>query len=726
MSAPYARIAIEQVARYPRPGMGGPVRWSFTPDGGGVAFLASEDGGLVRSLWLYDIATGERQALAGPAGGDGPLSREEELRRERARLRDVGVTDYRFAPKAPERTILLPGGEAPRLIRGEAAAAPIAGAEGAITPRLSDDGARLAFVREGELFAMTAEGGEARRLTSGAQDGLTNGLADFIAQEEFGQPDGFWWSPDGARLAFVEVDARHIPEYPIVHQGGDALDTERHRYPFAGAPNARVRLGVAPVDGGKPLWMDLGDDEDIYLPRVLWRPDGTLAATVLDRQQRELRLLLFDPSTGAVARSLVERSEPWLNLGDFRFLETGELLWSSERSGFRHLALYDADLTRCRELTSGEWVTTRIVEVDETGRAAFISGTRDGAVERHLYRVGLDNGEILRLTTEAGVHNCVVAPDGETFVDTFSSRERAAVTTLRRTDGGAALATLFEAPEMTTARQGLRPPELRTLAAADGTPLFGALYRPEGEGPHPLIVSVYGGPHAQRILDDWTLTVDLRAQYLAQAGFAVLAVDNRGSANRGLAFEASLHRRMGTIEVDDQAAAVKQLVAEGLVDRERVGIYGWSYGGYITCMALMRAPDLFRVGVAGAPVIDWDGYDTGYTERYMSTPEDNPEGYREGAVTTHVERLTGDLLLIHGMVDENVHFRHTARLITALTAAQKPYDLLLYPEERHMPRDAAGLEYMERRLVSYFGERLMAWRGRSAAPILGETSARKE
>ncbi len=248
-----------------------------------------------------------------------------------------------------------------------------------------------------------------------------------------------------------------------------------------------------------------------------------------------------------------------------------------------------------------------------------------------------------------------------------------------------------------------------TFAAADGSKMYGMVYKPgamESGKKYPLIVSVYGGPHAQRAVDDWSLTVDLRAQYLAQRGFIVLKVDNRGSANRGLEFEAALADRMGTVEVDDQVAAVREMAKLPWVDASRVGIYGWSYGGYMTCMAMMRAPEVFKVGVSGAPVTDWDGYDTGYTERYMGTPQSNPEGYKDSSVLTHVAKLRGKLLIVHGMVDENVQFRHTARLIVALTEANKDYDLLVFPEERHMPRDAKGLEYQERRVLEYFQREL--------------------
>jgi len=707
VSGSHEALTIEQVAHFPRPGMGGPGRLEFTPDGEAITYLFAEDGGLVRSLWRYDLATGERTVIAGPppaSNSEADVSREEELRRERARMRELGVTDYRFAKRSGEPVLLVPSGSAITVRVGSAQPVVIPGSDSAIDPRLNDDGTRVAFVKGSELYVADIAGGLPRRLTSGAEDGLTNGLAEFIAQEELARDHGFWWSPDGSRIAFERADERHIPVYPIVHQGKDAVDIENHRYPFAGAENARVQLGVVPVEGGEPVWMDLGGDPDFYLARVHWRPDNVLTAELLSRDQKTLRLVAFDRESGAATTLVEERGEPWLNLShDTRFLKSGEILRSTESSGYRHLILHDGAGKPIGSLTSGEWVVTSLIALDEERRTAYFTATRDGVTERHLYASSLDGGEPRRLTTGAGWHGVTLSPDFSRFIDAHSSLAHAPVTTVRGVDRPEAI-TLF-ANDFSATSLGLAAPELFTCAASDGTQLRGAFYRPVGTkqpGGWPLVVSVYGGPHAQRVADEWSLTVDLRAQYLAQHGYAVLKLDNRGSANRGLAFEAPLANLTGTVEVDDQLSGVLHLVEQGLVDPGRVGVYGWSYGGYMTLMCMLKAPEVFRVGVAGAPVTHWDGYDTGYTERYMGTPQSNPNGYRESSVLAHVEHLAGKLLIVHGMVDENVHFRQTARLMVALGAAGKDYDTLIYPEERHMPRDGRGLEQQERRVLDYF------------------------
>jgi dipeptidyl-peptidase 4 len=705
LSREFESITLKQIARLPRPGTSGPSLFRFTPDGEAILYLHSEDESLMRSLWRYDIATGERSVLAGPAADESPLSREEELRRERQRLLAHGVTSYEVADKTQPLTVLIPGSPKLRLFH-DGQLSEIPGTERAEAPHLNAHGTAVAFVRDNEIVVKELAGGDPRQLTRGSAEGLTNGLAEFIAQEELGRADGFWWSPDGSRIAYIQADSNSIEQYPIVHQGKDVIALERHRYPFSGGRNAQLRVGVVDLATAETTWIGLPAEVDVYIPNVSWRPDGMLAVQVLSRDQRRLQLIVIDPADARRLASLEETNEPWLNTHDDHvWLDDGSLVWPSERGGFRHLYLYDADLRPVRQLTGGEWVVTQLIRVDENARTVYFMSTRESALERHLYSVSLDGGEPNRLTEGSGWHGCSVAIRGGQFVDTLSTLKRAPVTTLARP--GSESVVLHEPPESAHSL-GLAPPRLFQLPGADGTPLDAALYEPvsDSDRPAPLVVSVYGGPHAQRVMDEWSLTVDLRAQYLAQHGFAVLRVDNRGSANRGLAFEAHIADRMGMVEVEDQTAAVRKLASDGVIDPDRVGIYGWSYGGYMSAMCMLREPELFKVGVAGAPVVDWDGYDTCYTERYMRTPEQNPDGYRDGALTTHVANLAGKLMLVHGMVDENVHFRHTARLITALTAAQKEYDLMLFPEERHVPRAAAGLEYMERRLTNYFLDNL--------------------
>ncbi|MYD54852.1 MAG: prolyl oligopeptidase family serine peptidase [Chloroflexi bacterium] len=698
------RLTISDVATYPRPGMDAPGMVGFTPDSSAVTWLHAGDGGLVRSLWRIEIESGERSVIAGP-GADAPMSREEELLRERTRTRELGVSSYSWARESEVPLLMIPGPTVRISVDG-ASLVELPGSEGALTPTLSPDGTQLSFVRGGELLVMRVDGqSEPKQLTSGAEDGLTHGLADYIAQEEFGQLRGHWWSRDG-RIAYLRVDERHVAPYPIVHQGGTDVDVETHRYPFAGDENAHVSLWVLNVESGDARELPL-PDEDGYLVRVAWWPDGVggqrLVAQWIDRAQQRLQLIGFHDEHSRVL--IDEFQEPWINVADdARGLKNGTFIWSSEATGFRHLSLRASDGTELRTLTQGEWMIDGVIEVDEDAGWIYVNSTRGSALERRVERVSLHDGEIETLSEPGGLHSASLSRNGKWLAMMSSSLTAAPTITLVATDGSERR-TLYES-DISLGSIGVGAPELRTFSAADGTTLYGALYRPQGDGPHPLLLAVYGGPHAQTVLDAWGLTVDLRAQYLAQEGYLVLKLDNRGMAGRGLAFEAHLHRQMGTIEVDDQSAAVQQLADEGLIDIERVGVYGWSYGGYMTVMSMLRRPDLFKVGVSGAPVSDWDGYDTGYTERYMGTPQNNAEGYREGSLLTHADKLEGQLLLIHGGVDENVHFRHTARLITALTAADRDYDLLMFPEERHMPRDQAGLEYQERRVARYFDRHL--------------------
>jgi dipeptidyl-peptidase 4 len=648
----------------------------------------------------------------------GQFSLEEELRRERSRQRGLAATSYQFAQttQGGPLILLVPFDGRLYLARGAENLTPLSSTEGAIDPQLSPHGTHVAFVRNGELNVLSIDGAwQSRILTSGAEDGVTNGLAEYIAQEEMGRHEGFWWSPDGKRLAFVRADDRHIPKYPIVHQGTEKVAVEEHRYPFTGARNAIVQLGIVSVDGNpnEVTWMDLGMDEDIYLARVNWRPDGVLTALIQSRDQRSQRLVAFNSQSGEAITLIEEQGHPWLNLhGNLRFLKTGEFLWASEKSGFSHLFLHDRNGHEIRALTEGQWMVTGQVTVDEDQRIVYFQGTYDSPLERHLYAISLEGGPLRRMTQGSGWHDAVISPDHHFFVDIWQSLQQPPRLTLRSLPDGKNLSLLFENEGITPGSLGLCVPEVTSFHSTDGELLCAAIYaseqtRSEGQR-RPLVVGVYGGPGVQTVTNTWSQTVDMRAQYLAQEGYVVLNVDNRGSSNRGLAFEAAIARSMGHIEVSDQVDGVRFLAGRPYIDRTRVGIYGWSYGGYMTLRVLMHAPEVFKVGISGAPVTFWEGYDTHYTERYMGSPATNQAGYRTSSVLPYVEQLVGKLLLVQGLVDENVHARHSMRLIEALTTAARDYELVLFPEARHMPRNAAHLEYLERKLVEFLNRHLKA------------------
>ncbi|MEZ4452033.1 MAG: DPP IV N-terminal domain-containing protein [Nannocystaceae bacterium] len=720
---PAPSLTTDDVAQYPLPGMLQPTSVAFSPDSAAITYLRSPDRSLSTQLYVYDPNTGsERLLIEPPAGGETEenLSIEEKLRRERQRERGLGITRYfwtHHSAAVPRIVVPNRGGiyviDAPLEAGATLRELVPGGDKPALDPRISRDGEWVAYVQDDEIFVVPMIGGPPKQITKGARGtGRTHGLAEYIAQEEMGRSHGFWWSHDGARIAYTEVDETHIPPFRIAHLGQDAVGEaaeEIHRYPFAGQENAKVKLGVVAAAGGMTRWLDLGDAE--YLARVHWLPDGRLLAELEDRAQSTLRLVAYDVKTGASTELLRETSSVWVNLHHhFRALEetegeaAGGFVWASEESGFLHLSLHAADGARLRPLTQGEWPVDGLITIDEKAGVVYFTAGREHPTEQHLYAVPLAGGEPRKITDGPGMHGAVMSHDFTRFVDSASSCEAAPSLTLRWTADGSALRSLPVPPDPRLATLSLPPPELVELPSRDGVPLHGAIYRPPaamGEGPFPALVSVYGGPHAQRVTRSWGLTADMRAQYFASQGYVVFKLDNRGSARRGLAFEGALRHNMGDVEVRDQVDGVAYLVERGLVDPKRVGIFGWSYGGYMAAMALARAPETFKVAIAGAPVSAWDGYDTHYTERYMGTPESNPEGYKASAVMTHVDAIQGTMLIVHGLIDENVHFRHAARLIDAMIRARKPYELLLFPEERHMPRRLEDRVYMEDRIVDF-------------------------
>lgn len=719
---PEPAITAADVARYPVPGGNVPASIAFSPDGRWLSFLWSPDHSLRRDLFVLDVESGERRQLLGDSGGvtEEDLSLEERLRRERARDLGQGVTSATWAEQANRLLVPLPDGlhvlDAPSftdrlVLPADDAAGPV------LDPQPSPDGSAVAYVQDAEVIVCALRGETTpRRLTTGARGtGRTNGLAEFVAQEEMDRSSGFWWSPDGRRIAFAEVDETHIPVYRIVHQGSDEVGDgaqEDHRYPFAGGENARVRLGIVKVDGGDPVWADLGRDWE-YLARVDWLSPEVLAAQVENRDQTRLDLVAIDPADGSSRVLLTEESDVWINLHDvLRPLGDGAtFLWASERAGFRHLEVRrSGDGSLVRVLTAGDWLVEKVVASDDSH--VWFTATKDGARNRHLYEVPLVGGEVVRRSDGDGLHAAHVhAPSGR-FVDVHSSLAAPPAAVIRRIHDGTEEGPLLDPAEAADPRLRdirLDPPELTTVETEDGAFLDVLIYRPAGSGPFPTIVSVYGGPHAQQVLDGWSPTVAMRRQWLRSLGFLVVVADNRGAAGRGLAFEGAIRWNLGDVEVRDQVAVVRELARRGLVDPQRVGINGWSYGGYLSALALAKEPGVFTAAVAGAPVTSWDGYDTHYTERYLGTPSANPDGYARSSVMARVEGLRDrHLMLIHGLIDENVHFRHSARLIEALIAARIPHELFLLPNERHSPRAEADRIYLEERIRDFFVERLVS------------------
>ncbi|CAI0541471.1 unnamed protein product [Linum tenue] len=745
---------VEEIVQSPLPGYVAPSAISFSPDDSLITFLFSPDHSLNRNVFTLDLKTGKQELLFRPPDGgldESSISPEEKLRRERSRERGLGVTRYEWAKSSSKKKkimVPLPAGiyfqefssSKPQLKLPSSPTSPI------IDPHLSPDGSILAYVRDSELHVLNLLHNESIQLTSdskGHQVSVeilfiveltflcflqTNALAEYIAQEEMDRKNGYWWSLDSKFIAFTQVDSSEIPLFRIMHQGKSAVGSseaeEDHAYPFVGASNVKVRLGVVSVAGGPITWMDLlcgGTDNEEYLARVNWMHGNVLVAQVLNRSHTKLKILKFEIRTGKREVILVEEQEPWINLHDcFTPLDkglnqySGGFLWASEKTGFKHLYLHDETGTCLGPITEGQWMVEQLAGVDEAAGFIYFTATLDSPLESNLYRAKLypDHGTRisegpLRLTHGKGKHVVVLDHHMRNFIDVHDSIDSPPRVLLCSLLDGSLIAPLYEQSVAIPRLKKLEfdHPEIVQIQTNDGTLLYGALYKPDpvkfGPPPYRTVISVYGGPGVQCVYDSWINTVDMRAQYFRSKGILVWKLDNRGSARRGLKFEGALKCNAGKVDADDQLTGAEWLIKQGLAQAGHIGLYGWSYGGYMSAMILARFPDTFCCAVAGAPVTSWDGYDTFYTEKYMGLPLENPRAYEYGSVMHHVYNLKGKLLLVHGMIDENVHFRHTARLVNGLIEAGKPYELLIFPDERHMPRRHKDRVYMENRIWEF-------------------------
>ena len=674
------------------------------PDGSRVTFLRGKDRDRNRlDLWEYDIASGQTRLLVDSSvvlPGEEVLSDEEKARRERQRIAALsGIVDYQWSPDG--KALLFPlGGELyfyDLTKSGRDAVRKLTNGGGFATdPKISPKGGFVSFIRDRNLWAIDLTSGEEVQLTRDGSDTIGNGVAEFVADEEMDRHTGYWWAPDDAAIAFARIDETPVPVQKRYEVYPDRTEVVEQRYPAAGDPNVRVQLGViAPKTGAKPRWIDLGKDPDIYLARVDWRDPQRLTFQRQSRDQKKLELIETTLTNGTPRTLVTETSTTWVPLhNDLRFLKDGRFLWSSERSGFEHLYIASEDGSTLTALTQGEWVVDGLLAIDEAAGLAYVSGTRDGATEAHVYAVPLSGGEPRRLTQAPGMHAATFARNASVFVDSWSSDTTLPQIELFKADG-TKLATLLvnDVSDATHPyakyRAAHQPTAYGTLTAADGTtPLHYSLIKPAGFDPkkqYPVVVFVYGGPAAQTVTRAWPGRSDsFFNQYLAQQGYVVFSLDNRGTPRRGRDFGGALYGRQGTVEVDDQLRGIEWLKSQAFVDPARIGVYGWSNGGYMTLMLLAKHSEAYACGVAGAPVTDWALYDTHYTERYMDLPKANEAGYREASVFTHVDGIgAGKLLLIHGMADDNVLFTNSTKLMSELQKRGTPFELMTYPGAKH-------------------------------------------
>jgi dipeptidyl-peptidase-4 len=687
--------------------LGRPVRAKPTPDGKAVLFLRAQPRVPRLRLYEFDVAAGKTRELLTPEdllhSAEEHLTPEEKARRERQRVSVGGFTDFQLSEDGTHILLSL-SGKLYLVRRSDRKVTELATGAGALDPKFSPDGRAVSYVRDNDVCLYDLAKGAEQRVTTGGSEKRSHGLAEFIAQEEMHRFSGYWWSPDAKFIVYQETDAAGVETWYVSDPIWPEQPPQPIAYPRPGKANVAVRLGIIPAAGGETVWIDWDAKKYPYLARVRWRKQGPPTILVQTREQDEIALLKVDPKTGKTTPLLTERDAAWVNLPDDvpRWLpDGGGFLWAADSADGPRLELRDPAGGLVRVLVPAEDGFQGLVDLDPKGGQVVYRASTD-PTQSHLWRVALQGGKPERLTKEPGVHGATFSRDHSVYVQASALADAMPRTTVHRADG----TLVGELPSV--AVEPPFSPHAELLKVGEGAGYYASIVRPRGfksGTKYPVIVHVYGGPTFQMV--QASMGTRLIDQWLADQGFIVAAVDNRGTPGRGRAWEKAVRDKFGSVPLLDQVAGLKALGAKfPEMDLGRVGIYGWSFGGYMAALAAMREPDVFKAAVAGAPVVDWLDYDTHYTERYLGLPDRHAAAYREASLLTYAKELRRPLLLIHGTADDNVYFRHTLKLANALFREGKDCDLLPLPGLTHMVPDPVVMQRMYGKFARYFKKHL--------------------
>ena len=686
---------------------------SWSPDGQRLAYLDTQGTGKEgkTELWTLDAATREKTLLLPADKLESVLPAAPGTQTQATGAGRRPPAQFQWAPSGGALLFEGPESLAWYDLKSQSGRVLVTGKEELSDVKISPDGKFVSFLRDHNVWLVPAAGGKERALTTGGTEEIRRGELDWVYPEELEIFSAYWWAPDSSAVAYLEMDERPVSRYPLVNFESYPGEAEMQRYPVAGGSNPVVRVLVASLDDDQPRVMDIGTNSDCYIARVNWLPDSRhLAIERLNREQNVLDLLLADTKTGKSSVLLTEKDQYWINVSDdLRFLKDSKrFLWSSERSGYRHLYLYDWSGKELTQVTKGEWEVSHVDGVDEAKGLIYFTATEKSPIERHLYRVALDGSGFSRLTKEDGTHMINLAPDASAYVDTFSNTATPPRQDLFRSDGSK-IVTINENKVEELAQFRLSPVEFFTIQSRDGVRLNCFMIKPAHFDPakkYPVIVYTYGGPHAQVVLNAWGGSNLLWHQMMAQKGFIIFALDNRGSAGRGHVFEEPIHYRLGVQELADQQDGATWLAQQPWIESRRIGIWGWSFGGFMTITAMLRAADVFKAGFAGGPVTDFRFYDTIYTERYMGLPKQHEEDYVNNSPLKYASGLKGKLLIAHGTADDNVHYANTLSFVNELIKNGLYVEVIAAPGRGHGVSDPPARRIVWNRVTQFFLDNL--------------------